>query len=76
MKTIKLELFCDLLTVTEASAVLRLKPSTIRSWILKRRVPFVKLGRLVFLERSALSALIKSSTVPSKPQAILSLEGL
>ena len=45
-----------LLTVLEAAGILRLKPSTLRAWILKRRVPFVKLGSRVFLRRSDLEA--------------------
>jgi excisionase family DNA binding protein len=36
----------ELLTVSEASAILRLKVSTVRSWLLKRRVPFVKSSAL------------------------------
>lgn len=34
----------ELLTVSEAAHLLRLKVSTIRAWVLHRRVPFVKLG--------------------------------
>lgn len=39
----------ELLTVDEASEVLRLKPSTVRAWILRRRLPYIKLGGRVFL---------------------------
>ena len=34
----------DLMTVPEAANFLRLQPSTVRSWILKRRIKFIKLG--------------------------------
>ena len=54
----------QLLTVHEASEVLRLKPSTVRSWLLKRRVPFVKLGSRVFLRRADLQALIETGFRP------------
>lgn len=54
-----------LLTVAEAASLLRLKPSTIRAWLLKKRVPFVKLGRRVFLRRADLEALIEASLVPA-----------
>jgi len=37
----------ELLTVPETAALLRLKVSTIRLWLLQCRVPFVKLGRRV-----------------------------
>ena len=50
----------ELLNICEASEVLRLRPSTIRSWVLKRRVPFVKLGSRVFLRRADLQALIET----------------
>lgn len=57
----------DLLTVCEAASYLRLKVSTVRAWVLHRKVPFVKLGgKRVFLRRSDLDSLIKASIVPAK----------
>jgi excisionase family DNA binding protein len=55
-----------LLTILEAAGILRLKPSTLRAWILKRRIPFVKLGSRVFFRRADVSSLIESSTVPAR----------
>jgi excisionase family DNA binding protein len=55
----------DLLNVNEAAAMLHLRPSTIRSWILDRRIPHVKLGSHVFLKRSDLEALIDQSVIPA-----------
>jgi excisionase family DNA binding protein len=60
----------DLLTLSEASALLRLKVSTLRSWILMRRIPYVKFSRRVFLRRSDLEALISNSLVPRKDDAV------
>ena len=57
----------DLLTVVEASAALRLKASTIRSWILKRRIPYVKLGGRVYMRSLDCAALIEASLVPALP---------
>jgi excisionase family DNA binding protein len=57
----------ELLTVPEASEVLRLKPSTVRSWLLKRRVPFVKLGGRVFLRMEDVLALIEAGFRPANP---------
>jgi excisionase family DNA binding protein len=54
-----------LLTVGEAAQLLRLKPSTIRDWILKRRIPFVKISRRVFLRRADIEDLISNSVVPA-----------
>jgi excisionase family DNA binding protein len=53
----------ELLTVPEAAAFLRLKPSTIRAWVSQRRIPFVKLGRLVRIRRADAEALISSRLV-------------
>jgi excisionase family DNA binding protein len=56
----------ELLTLLEASVLLRLKLSTLRAWILKRRIPFVKLGSRVLLRRSDCEALIAASVVPTR----------
>ncbi len=50
----------ELLTVIEVSEVLRLKPSTVRSWLLKRRLPFVKLGSRVFIRKEDCLAVIQA----------------
>ena len=60
----------ELLTVPEAAALLRLKPSTIRSWVCQKRIPYVKLGgRLVRIRRSDADALISASIVEARGQA-------
>lgn len=55
----------ELLTVPEAAALLRLKPSTIRAWVCQRRIPYVKLGRLVRIKRTDAEALIRASLIES-----------
>jgi excisionase family DNA binding protein len=55
----------DLLTVPEAAALHWLKPSTIRAWVCQRKIPFVKLGRLVRIKRSDAEALIEASAIGS-----------
>jgi excisionase family DNA binding protein len=60
------ELTSDLLTVPEAAALLRLKPSTIRAWTCQRRIPFVKVGRLVRIRRSDAEAYVTSRIVPAE----------
>jgi len=54
----------DLMTVPETAAFLRLKVSTIRAWVSQRRIPFVKLGRLVRIRRHDAEALISQRLVP------------
>jgi excisionase family DNA binding protein len=55
----------ELLTVPEAAALLRLKVSTVRAWVCQRKIPFIKLGRLVRIRRSDAEALIQTSLVDS-----------
>lgn len=55
----------DLLTVAEASKFLRLKPSTIRAWMLHRRINFIKLGSRVFLQRADCLRLIERNVIKS-----------
>jgi excisionase family DNA binding protein len=55
----------DLLNLTEAAEILRLKPSTVRAWVLRRRIPFVKLGRRVLFRRTDLETLIANSLIPA-----------
>lgn len=55
-----------LLTVVEAAAFFRLKPSTVRAWILHRKIAHVKLGSRVFLRRSDCEALLAASMVPAR----------
>jgi excisionase family DNA binding protein len=59
----------ELLTVSEAAALLRLKPSTIRAWTCQRKIPFVKIGRLVRIRRSDAEAFIQASRVESVVRA-------
>jgi excisionase family DNA binding protein len=57
----------DLLTLAETAALLRLKPSTIRAWVSQRRIPYVKLGRLVRIKRRDAEALIEASVIGGLP---------
>ena len=54
-----------LLTVGEAAALLRLKPSTMRAWVLRRKLAYCKVGRLVRIRRADVDALIATSLVPA-----------
>jgi excisionase family DNA binding protein len=53
----------DLLDVNEGAAYCHIKPSTMRSWILNKKVTYLKLGRRVFLRRSDLDAFIERGVV-------------
>ncbi len=53
----------ELLDVKETAKLLRLKESTIRAWVLKRRIPYVKLGRRIFFRQSDCETLINSNLI-------------
>jgi excisionase family DNA binding protein len=55
----------ELLSVDEAARLLHLRPPTVRDWLLRRKISYVKLGRRVFLRRADIEALIASSVVPA-----------
>jgi len=58
----------ELLTVPEAAQFLRLQPSTLRAWILQRKIKFIKLGRrAVRFRRADLEAMIAGAVV--QPEA-------
>jgi excisionase family DNA binding protein len=52
-----------LMGVKEAANFLRLKISTVRAWILRRKIRYVKLGGRVFLRKADLENLIAESVV-------------
>jgi len=55
----------ELMLVPEAAEFLRLKPSTIRAWVLKHKLIYLKLGGRVFLRRSDLQELLERCVVPA-----------
>jgi len=57
-----------LLTVSQAADQLGIKPSTIRAWILQRRIGSVKIGRRsVRIPATEISNLIDSGLRPARP---------
>ena len=61
-----LVLLAVLLTVGQAAQGLALKESTIRRWILCRRIRYVKLGRCVRVPREEVERLIRENTIPPR----------
>ena len=58
----------ELLTVEEAAVRLGLAQVTIRSWILRRRIGFVKLGRSIRIPADELSRLVSAGFIPAAPR--------
>lgn len=55
-----------MLSVEEAAQELGLKPSTIRAWILRRRITYVKLNRAVRIPRAEVERIIREGTIPAR----------
>ncbi len=53
-----------LLTVKEAAAEMRLRDSTVRLWIARRRIASVRLGRRVFVPAEEIDGAINDGLVP------------
>jgi excisionase family DNA binding protein len=56
----------DLLDVNEAAKVLHISPYTLRGWVSKRYITYVKLGRRVFFRLADLDKKINVSLVEKK----------
>jgi excisionase family DNA binding protein len=54
-----------LLTVDQAAKQLGMSPATIRAWIGRRKIPFVRLGRCVRISVETIDGLIESNSVPA-----------
>lgn len=62
----------EMLTVAEAAERLGLRQSTLRAWILRRRITYVKMGGAVRIPASAVQELTEKGTVPElKPRKTL-----
>jgi excisionase family DNA binding protein len=60
-----------LFTVPETAALLRLSQSAIRSWILQKKIPYIKLqNKAIRIRRSDVDALIAASIVPAKQRGV------
>jgi len=54
-----------LLTIREAAERTNNRESTWRSWVLKRRVLIVKIGRSVRIPETEIERLVKEGTIPA-----------
>jgi excisionase family DNA binding protein len=57
-----------LLTVSQFSQQLGIQPSTTRSWLWKRRIEFIKVGRCVRIKESEVNRLLKQGRVPASKE--------
>lgn len=59
-----------LITIQEAGEYTGLSPSTLYTMVSQRRVPYVKVGRLVKFDQAMLDAWIKQNTVMPMPPRV------
>lgn len=57
-----------LLSIKEAAEALALKPSTVRAWLLRRKLPRVSCGRAVRIPADAIAQFIERNTVPAREE--------
>lgn len=62
-----------LMSVREAAAYIDLSPYTVYGMVSQRRIPYVKVGRSVKFDQSALDAWLKQHTVMPMPEKRLDL---
>jgi excisionase family DNA binding protein len=55
-----------LLTVPEAAKRLAIKESTVKAWLLRRRLAFVRVGRSVRVPLAEIQRVIAEGTVPAR----------
>ena len=55
----------NMLTVSEAAHALGVKPATIRSWIWKRQIEYVKVSRAVRIPANEIARVIEHGTRPA-----------
>jgi excisionase family DNA binding protein len=54
------------LTVREAAEALNLKEVTIRAWLARRRIGFVRLGRAIRIPAAEIERLLAENAVPAR----------
>ena len=57
----------ELLTTEQAAEILKIKPGTLRSWVSQRKIPYVKLGRLVRFDKNAIENFIEQNSIDAIP---------
>lgn len=60
-----------LLRVVEMAEVLGLKPSTIRAWLLHRKIRYIKIGRSIRIPAEVVDELIEAGTVQPRANGLV-----
>ncbi len=55
-----------MLTVEQAAERLGLRVSTLRAWVLRRKISYAKIGRSVRIPEQEIERIIRENTIPVK----------
>ena len=55
-----------MLTVEQAAERLGLRVSTLRAWVLRRKISYAKIGRAVQIPEKEIERIIQENTIPAK----------
>ena len=58
----------SLLTYEQAAELLNLSPSTLRIYVMQKRIPYIKISKSVRFDRSSLNSFIDSKRVPARKE--------
>jgi excisionase family DNA binding protein len=62
------ERMMSLLTVAQTADALNVKVSTVRAWLLRRKLPRVNCGRAVRIPAEAIAEFIERNTIPAREE--------
>jgi excisionase family DNA binding protein len=57
----------NLMTVAEVAQALRVKPATIRAWVLRRKINSYRVGRAVRISAEEIERILSDGRRPAKP---------
>jgi len=56
-----------LLTVAETAEALRIKPATVRAWVLRRKINSFRIGRAVRISAEEIERILQDGLRPARP---------
>jgi excisionase family DNA binding protein len=57
---------CKLFTVAETAEALRIKPATVRAWVLRRKIGSFRVGRAVRISAEEVERMLRDGLRPAK----------
>ncbi|HYG74967.1 MAG TPA: helix-turn-helix domain-containing protein, partial [Planctomycetota bacterium] len=57
----------DLLTIEEFATKMKVKVRTVRDWVARRKIPFTRLERRVYVSAGVVEEILKRNATPAVP---------